>query len=70
MVLNLEDDVAQVLPECPRRFRLKALGFRWIPVSYPNVGALMIRLMDKILHDPKDPTDLNYGNYGTFLFCG
>ena len=26
-----------------------------------------IRLMDKILHDPKDP---NYGNYGIFLIMG
>ena len=28
----------------------------------------IIRLMDKILHDPKDP--INYGNYGIFLIMG
>ena len=31
------------------------------------VARVVVLLMDKILHDPKDP---NYGNYGIFLIMG
>ena len=39
-----------------------------LPIIFFRVPNYKILLMDKILHDPKEP--INYGNYGIFLIMG
>ena len=73
---HLRPFTAFCLPKFPvllaRKFHLVIL-LEFVSVSFLKTEALAwpisqhILLMDKILHDPKDP---NYGNYGIFLITG
>ena len=64
------------LPPAPARCQISRLQGKQIVTA--RASSRFLRLMDKILHDPKDPKlwelryipykrTLNYGNYGIFL---